>query len=184
MADKGTEYEFVLPDGSRRYEIVFDASDVPAFMSMHGAFRASPLRHDPPAPPDERAFTRLEVEAALCMWEHLDLLSGLGARPSNLRTLAEGWRDVAGSVALRHACIDAAPALLRLYDACVAVQPDVFDGFAYDWDVVPAFVEAALPLVQLDYDGGLQKVFERHPGMVIQAALMTLLRVEAGGPDA
>jgi hypothetical protein len=48
------EYEFVLPDGSTRYEIVDpDAGtsvigQVNAFMRMHGAYIARPLRQTTP----------------------------------------------------------------------------------------------------------------------------------------
>lgn len=38
-----TEYEFTLPDGSKRYEIVEQASDVFGFMRMHKAISAKPV---------------------------------------------------------------------------------------------------------------------------------------------
>lgn len=44
MSDNGAEYVFVLPDGSERYEIVFEPSDVWAFQKMHGAIKAMPLK--------------------------------------------------------------------------------------------------------------------------------------------
>ncbi len=37
------EYEFVLPDGSKRYEIVFRPDEVFAFRHMFGAVSARPL---------------------------------------------------------------------------------------------------------------------------------------------
>ncbi len=45
MSDNGTEYEFTLPDGTKRYEIVFSVADMFAFKNMHNAIRARPLRH-------------------------------------------------------------------------------------------------------------------------------------------
>lgn len=42
--DNGTEYIFILPDGSRRFEIVMQRSDVWALKSMHGAVSCMPLR--------------------------------------------------------------------------------------------------------------------------------------------
>ncbi|WP_164762640.1 MULTISPECIES: hypothetical protein [unclassified Mesorhizobium] len=40
---KPTEYEFTLPDGSKRYEIVIDRKDVFAFQKMHRAVSAKPV---------------------------------------------------------------------------------------------------------------------------------------------
>lgn len=39
-----TEYEFVLPDGSKRYEIVYEQKEVFIFQKMHGAVSARPIR--------------------------------------------------------------------------------------------------------------------------------------------
>ncbi len=41
--DNGTEYVFTLPDGSRRYEIVFEMADFHAFMKLHKAVKGAPL---------------------------------------------------------------------------------------------------------------------------------------------
>lgn len=41
---KPVEYVFTLPDGSKRYEIVYQNSDVFAFMKMHKAVKAEPLK--------------------------------------------------------------------------------------------------------------------------------------------
>lgn len=41
--DKPIEYEFVLPDGSKRYEIVYEHADVWAFKRMHQAVSARPV---------------------------------------------------------------------------------------------------------------------------------------------
>lgn len=40
---KPVEYVFTLPDGSKRYEIVYEAKEVFAFMRMHKAVRAVPV---------------------------------------------------------------------------------------------------------------------------------------------
>lgn len=39
---KPTEYEFILPDGSKRYEIVCEPRDVFTFQRMHGSTCARP----------------------------------------------------------------------------------------------------------------------------------------------
>ena len=41
---ESTEYVFVLPNGSVRYEIVTELSDIPKFKEMHGAKSAMPLK--------------------------------------------------------------------------------------------------------------------------------------------
>ncbi|WP_156949337.1 hypothetical protein [Mesorhizobium sp. WSM1293] len=40
---KPTEYEFTLPDGSKRYEIVIDRKDVFVFQKMQRAVSAKPV---------------------------------------------------------------------------------------------------------------------------------------------
>jgi hypothetical protein len=41
---KPVEYEFILKDGTKRYEIVCKRTDVWAFKKMHQAVSARPLR--------------------------------------------------------------------------------------------------------------------------------------------
>lgn len=41
---KPVEYVFTLPDGTKRYEIVYAPSDVFAFIKLHGAIRAEPVK--------------------------------------------------------------------------------------------------------------------------------------------
>ena len=45
MCTKPIEYEFVLPDGSIRYEIVYHPSDVFTFKRMHNAVIARPAKN-------------------------------------------------------------------------------------------------------------------------------------------
>ncbi|WP_457152696.1 hypothetical protein [Mesorhizobium sp. P5_C1] len=47
MTDKPTEYEFTLPDGTKRYEIVIERKDVFIFQKMHGATSAKPVGQKP-----------------------------------------------------------------------------------------------------------------------------------------
>ena len=49
MTDKPTEYEFTLPDGSKRYEIVIERTDVFQFQKMHKATSAKPVVATKPA---------------------------------------------------------------------------------------------------------------------------------------
>lgn len=39
------EYEFILPDGSKRYEIVYEHKEVFIFMKMHKATAALPVEN-------------------------------------------------------------------------------------------------------------------------------------------
>lgn len=41
--EKPVEYEFTLPDGSKRYEIVYERREVLVFQKMHGAVSAKPV---------------------------------------------------------------------------------------------------------------------------------------------
>ena len=42
---KPTEYIFILPDGSKRFEMVYESHEVHVFHKMHGAVQSMPLRH-------------------------------------------------------------------------------------------------------------------------------------------
>ena len=46
--EKPVEYEFILPDGSKRYEIVYERKEVFAFQKMHGAVSAAPVKRSKP----------------------------------------------------------------------------------------------------------------------------------------
>ena len=46
MNDKPVEYEFILPDGSKRYEIICHPSDVNIFKRMHKAVVARPVKQE------------------------------------------------------------------------------------------------------------------------------------------
>ena len=127
----------------------------------------------------ERSYSILQVEAALCMWEHLDQLAQDHTSPAVARRIAAELRETYGTVELRHACIHAAEPFLYLYDCCIAVEPDLFDGHAYDWDVVPAFVNAALPFVkrllnEQGHSSGLASAFRKHGPEIIREALLSL----------
>lgn len=92
---------------------------------------------------DQPAFSTLEMEAALCVWEDINdrtLLSNAEDHPAINRTREE-W----GSFAMRHACIPLGQWVLKVYDA--AGGSDMFDGFAYDWEVVPFLLD------QIDWEG-------------------------------
>lgn len=47
MTDKPTEYEFTLPDGTKRYEIIIERKDFFIFQKMHGATSAKPVGQKP-----------------------------------------------------------------------------------------------------------------------------------------
>jgi hypothetical protein len=43
VTDRVIEYEFTLPDGSKRHEFVCSTNDVWRFVRMHGAITAQPV---------------------------------------------------------------------------------------------------------------------------------------------
>lgn len=44
MNDKPVEYEFILPDDSKRYEIIYHPSDVNIFKRIHKVVVARPVK--------------------------------------------------------------------------------------------------------------------------------------------
>ena len=46
MTDNGVEYVFTLPDGSKRYEIVFERREAFTFAKMHGAKSFAPVSRE------------------------------------------------------------------------------------------------------------------------------------------
>lgn len=83
------------------------------------------------------AFTYLEMEAALCVWECINEWT-LGAAEGN--SPHQAWKDLRGSVGsveMRHASIPLGQWCLKVYDICTKDNRDYFDGIAYDWEVIP-----------------------------------------------
>lgn len=78
-------------------------------------------------------WTEIEIEASLCLWEAFNAEDN-----EHTNALRENW----GSVTVRHDCIHAAKPFLAIYDSLTKDDPDRFDGWAYDWEVVPAFLTA------------------------------------------
>ena len=88
---------------------------------------------------DDKVFTHLEMEAALCVWEQLLEWTG-----SNSPWWREDWaklRDQIGTVELRHSSYVLGRWCLEVYDKAKQIGgEDVFDGHAYDWEVIPAIL--------------------------------------------
>lgn len=53
--DRPVEYEFTLPDGSKRYEIIYERKEVSAFQKMHGAIKAQPVKKEVSCSPTSNA---------------------------------------------------------------------------------------------------------------------------------
>lgn len=94
-----------------------------------------------PAPPNDRGcFSYLEMEAAMCVWECLNDWT-LDDNSKDDEWIA--LRESVGSVELRHQCIELAQWCLQVYDICTSDNPDRFEGFAYDWEVIPSILRHA-----------------------------------------
>ena len=91
---------------------------------------------------EKPAYTHLELEAALCVWEDINLRTGAENRHEGM---AE-WRDIVGTVAARHASIDLARYVLQVYAAGNASDPrgDAWDSWVYDWEIVPAILDTVV----------------------------------------
>lgn len=108
------------------------------------------------------AFTYLEMEAALCVWECLNDWT----LPDSHETARQDWievREGIGSAELRHQSIALGQWLLKVYDICVAGDPHIFESMSYDWEVVPMILDHAR-----DTGGALVVYSESlpHPAMV------------------
>lgn len=75
-------------------------------------------------------YTALEAEAALCIWECF-----LEERQT-LPGLDEHWNAV-GTCAMRQHALSLAAFVEAAYDAVDSLE---WDGYSYDWEVVPAIL--------------------------------------------
>ncbi len=83
------------------------------------------------------AYNHLDVEAALCVWEHLDQLTLNTGDPKWIR-----YREGVGSFELRHESIEIGKWALKVYD----LLPEWYrDGRAYDWEIIPAIIDTMIP---------------------------------------
>lgn len=85
----------------------------------------------------DEAYSHLEMEAALCVWEYLNEIT--------LNRPVKAWveyRNKVGSVELRHESIEIGKWALKVYE----LLPEWFcEGYAYDWEVIPAIVDQLQP---------------------------------------
>ena len=84
-------------------------------------------------------YTHLEMEAALCVWEHLCDITVNTTEPD------EEWFDYRqgiGSVELRHESITIGKWVLKVYDLLPEWYRDIG---AYDWEIVPTIVGHLTP---------------------------------------
>ncbi len=91
-------------------------------------------------PEPEPRFSYLEMEAAMCVWE---CLNDWTLPPATKRTDWIELREAVGSAELRHASIELGQWSLKVHELCTRRNPDIFDGFAYDWEVIPDILEHA-----------------------------------------
>lgn len=85
------------------------------------------------------AFTYLEVEAALCVWECINEWT-----ICEKKTRRQDWvelREAVGSVELRHSSMELGVWCLEVYDLCTKNDPNFFEGEAYDWEVIPLILD-------------------------------------------
>lgn len=87
-------------------------------------------------PSEISTYSMIQAETALCIWEELNCRTCL-ANPRRCPEVIR-WREANGVYALRHAALGLAGALEALYDA---LPPDEWDGLAFDWVIVPAFLD-------------------------------------------
>lgn len=139
LYDEGESVESAVLGVGRRYDLT-DAGD-----TMAGPRRSrldADDRHATRASIQTRVFTLLEMEAALCVWEatieRLEverIEANEDTPPSPLIAAHEAF----GTVTLRHASYEIGRFVLAVYDA--GDTNDAWDGWAYDWEIVPAILD-------------------------------------------
>ncbi|MBN9548517.1 MAG: hypothetical protein J0H31_06435 [Alphaproteobacteria bacterium] len=88
------------------------------------------------------AYTHLEMEAALCVWEWLNEITVVPKRRAEADPVWLKYRELVGSVELRHYSIDVAKYVLPVYD----LLPEWFRAIgSYDWEIIPAIVGEITP---------------------------------------
>lgn len=113
-------------------------------------------------------WTEIEIEASLCLWE---------AFIEDKGPAVQALRESFGSVTSRHDCIHAAKPFLAIYDTLTTDDPDLFDLWSYDWEVVPAFLIAAChftPAYVNKVEYALTHAFTRHGKEIGERALRIL----------
>jgi hypothetical protein len=97
----------------------------------------------------QESLTILEVEAALCVWEWVNEAT------IHWQNKQQPWvdlRDGVGSVSLRHASMQIGQWCLAVYDICTAQDRDFFEGYSYDWEVIP-LIMSLLPIASVPIYG-------------------------------
>ncbi|RWP44344.1 MAG: hypothetical protein EOR04_05325 [Mesorhizobium sp.] len=85
-------------------------------------------------------YSHLEMEAALCVWEHLCEITVVGDQPASPAWME--YREIIGSVELRHESIEIGKWVLQVYD----LLPEWYRAIgAYDWEIIPAIVSCLTP---------------------------------------
>lgn len=94
-----------------------------------------------PADTGPKAYSALEMEAALCVWEDITERLGqcrsghVGPNPDDAQAVAmDAFRSGVGSAHMRSLAIPLGAWCLRVYEA---MTPDEVEGSAYDWEVIP-----------------------------------------------
>lgn len=108
-------------------------NEILAVLKLTGDVEPTPAVN--PNRTDAVQFTHLEVEAALCVWEHLlECCNPLSPRfDDNINTV---WGHL-GAFEFRHASMELGRYCLKVYDL---IPEDVRAGHAYDWDIIPAIL--------------------------------------------
>lgn len=86
------------------------------------------------------SFTWKEIEAALCIWE---CLNDWTLSDDDTRKDWKALRESIGTIEIRYQSPFLARWLLKVYDLCTADDPLLFDGVAYDWEVIPLILDYA-----------------------------------------
>lgn len=108
----------------------------------HELWRAN-MRINELTDPKRGAFTFLEMEAALCVWEWIIEQTNPGNQPETEASIhAAAWREAIGTVEARHASYEIGRYCLRVYEKGKEIGgPDAWDAVPYDWEVIPAICE-------------------------------------------
>jgi len=88
------------------------------------------------------SFTHHQVEAALIVWEWINVWTTSPSEPASNPEWVE-LREAFGSMELRAQSVVLGTWCLEIYDLCTAKDELFFDAAAYDWEVIPMILSHA-----------------------------------------
>jgi hypothetical protein len=88
-------------------------------------------------------FTVIQAEAMMCVWEHMDSIHQINHALDEKHPMIEVWEDH-GAATMRQLAMRLGVIFEDAYKAAIHEVPERWDGYAYDWEVIPAMFGACV----------------------------------------